>query len=60
MNEIIPVENYTGTRPYGVEVNGWLLVDKAGRPRRYKDSISAAIAGAKHVDKIRRELKANV
>lgn len=60
MNEIIPVLDFTGLKPYGVQVNGWYLIDKAGRPRRFKDSISAAIAGAKHLDKIRKELKANV
>jgi hypothetical protein len=60
MNEIIPVLDFTGQKPYAVLVNDWYLVDKRGRPRRFKDSFSAAIAGAKHVDKLRRELKANI
>lgn len=55
MNEIIPVEDFTGARPYGVKVNGWYLADKRGKPRRYKDSFTAAIAGAKHIDKLRKE-----
>lgn len=39
--------------PYVCRVDGWTLIDKLGRPRRFKDSINAAIAGAKHVDRLR-------
>jgi hypothetical protein len=41
-------------RPYIVKVNGQTLMTKQLNPRRFADSISAAIAGAKHVDELKR------
>lgn len=39
-----------GAKPYIVKVNGWTVTDKRGTPKRFKDSIAAAIGGARHVD----------
>jgi hypothetical protein len=44
-------------RPYVVMVNGRTLMSKHHRYRRFKDSKSAAIAGAKEVDRLRAEAK---
>ena len=44
---------YASDKPFIVYVNGKLLSTKAYNPRRFKTSIAAAIAGAKHVDELR-------
>jgi hypothetical protein len=36
--------------PVRVKVNGKILKDKRGRDRTFKNSINAAVAGAKEVD----------
>jgi hypothetical protein len=52
--KVEPVEvDETGARPYIVKIDGWTVTDKAGRPKRFKDSIAAAIGGAKHIDWLR-------
>lgn len=54
MNKIEPIDYADGTpKPYGVRVNGGLLVDKRGRARKFMDSFSAALAGAKEIDRLR-------
>jgi hypothetical protein len=57
MNKVEPIYNdnhgYALERPYIVQVNGKTLLDKGLNPRRFKDSIAAAIAGAKEVDRLR-------
>lgn len=42
-------------RPYVVKVNGRILMTAQHNYRRFKDSKTAAIAGAKEVDRRRRE-----
>lgn len=60
LNEVVPqCLNPDGGRwfkkPYIVYVNGQRLLDSRGTPRRYKDSMTAAVAGAKEIDKHRTE-----
>jgi hypothetical protein len=60
LNEVVPVcLNPNGSRwykkPYIVIVNGHRLKDKRGTPLRFINSMTAAIAGAKEVDRQRDE-----
>lgn len=41
------------SRPYIVKVNGRTLMNNAHNPRRFKDSMKAAVAGAKEVDRLK-------
>jgi hypothetical protein len=45
-------------KPYVVKVNGKTLLDRSFNLRRFKDSKTAAIAGAKEVDRLRKEAAA--
>lgn len=40
-------------RPYIVKVNGKTLMNAQFNPRRFKDSMKAALAGAKEVDRLK-------
>lgn len=55
MNKIEPVEigGLPMNKPYGVKLNGHFLRDSRDRVRRFRDSITAAVAGAKEVDRRR-------
>lgn len=53
MHHVKPIfdDDHNGPRPYRVEVDGEILRDDRGSARRFKDSFSAALAGAKEVDR---------
>lgn len=54
MHLVEPIETKRSVSlPYIVNVDGLGLRDSRGRLRRFKDSFSAALAGARHVDKLR-------
>lgn len=55
MYHIEPVEDesHDGPRPYRVMVNKTFLRDARGSERRFKDSFTAALAGAKYVDEMK-------
>lgn len=40
-------------RPYIVKVNGTTLMNNQHNPRRFKNSMTAAVAGAKEVDRLK-------
>lgn len=44
---------YAAERPYIVRVNGKTLLNNQHSPRRFKDSMKAAVAGAKEVDRMK-------
>jgi hypothetical protein len=55
MNVVEPIHKPRDSwcRPYVVKVNGKILMTRQRTPRRFKDSKSAAIAGAYEVDRLR-------
>lgn len=59
MSTITPIEDadHEGPRPYRVSVNGEILRTSNGSARRFKDSFSAALAGAKEVDRRRASVR---
>lgn len=46
-------EDHQTPLPYSVTVNGAWLTKKSGGRRRFGDSMKAAVAGAKEVDRIK-------
>lgn len=46
-----PIEDARHARPYRVQIDGKVLLDSCGRIVRYKNSITAAIGGAREVDR---------
>ena len=52
--EPIEIHDRHWKRPYCVKINGEVLLNFRGRLIRYKDSQSAAIAGARELDRRKR------